>query len=149
MQSWSFPQCLHLQPGLFASAVTGHVRVRKLAVQRAQCLQPADVHFSCAELELLSAFFVCIVCALCLFACVLCACSLRFLSHCYFRCVQLFNSLQVFRELTNMIHATEYLCSQRYLCALLHFVPVHFASGVTAHVRIVQSIAQRAEAVEM
>jgi hypothetical protein len=94
--------------------------------------------------------------------------------------VQLFNSLQVFRELTNMIHATEYLCSQRYLCALLHFVPVHFASGVTAHVRhvrrvqtygstlcaavccvpvlyalvllsllIVQSIAQRAEAVEI
>jgi hypothetical protein len=82
MQSWSFPQCLHLQPGLFASAVTGHVRVRKLAVQRAQCLQPADVHFSCAELELLSAFFVCIVCALRLFACVLCACSLCFWCHC-------------------------------------------------------------------
>jgi hypothetical protein len=38
-----------------------------------------------------------------------------------------------------MIYATEYLCSQRYLCALLHFVLVHFASGVTAHVRRVQT----------
>jgi hypothetical protein len=43
-------------------------------------------------------------------------------------------------SLTYNIHATEYLCSQRYLCALF---------AITAHAHIVQSIAQRAEAVEI
>ena len=43
-------------------------------------------------------------------------------------------------SLTYIIHATEYLCSQRYLCALF---------AITAHAHIVQSIAQRAEAVEI
>ncbi len=133
---WHCAMCIlctasHLEPGLFASAVTNHVQVCRLAAcnvlkmfslqtYKSRCVQS----WSFSQRPLNSCAFR--FCALCMFALLLVS-----QCHCYFRCVQSFNLLQVFSELTCIIHETKYLCSQHYLCSLIHFVPVLFASAIT------------------